>query len=190
MRSLVIGWSVVVHLLFAMFPAAAAPASWTVDKGVSYLGFTGAMSGQPFSGNFGSWNAEIVFDPNDLSASHVTATVDMASAKTDDQTRDEALPTEDWFAVNAFPRATFASHEIAVAGPDHYVAKGNLTIRNFTRPVSLPFTLIIEGDTAKMSGSLSLDRSAFGVGGGQFKGDDTVALEVQVNIAVTAQRTP
>jgi polyisoprenoid-binding protein YceI len=190
MRSLVIGWSAVVYLLFATFPTAAAPASWTVDKGASHLGFTGAMSGQPFSGSFGNWNAEIIFDPNDLGASHVIATIDMASAKTDDQTRDEALPTEDWFAVNAFPRATFASHEITAAGPDHYVAKGNLTIRNFTRSISLPFTLVIEGDTVKMSGSLSLDRSAFGVGEGQFKGGDTVALEVQVNIAITAQRTP
>jgi polyisoprenoid-binding protein YceI len=190
MRPLIIGWSAVVYLLLATFPAAATPASWTVDKGASHLGFTGAMSGQPFSGNFGSWNSEIVFDPNDLGASHVTATIDMASAKTDDQTRDEALPTEDWFAVSAFPRATFASHEITATGPDHYVAKGNLTIRNFTRSVSLPFTLVIQGDTAKMSGSLSLDRSAFGVGEGQFKGGDTVALEVQVNIAITARRRP
>jgi polyisoprenoid-binding protein YceI len=190
MRSLVLGRLAVVYLVFVTLPAAAAPASWTVDKGASHLGFTAAMSGQPFSGNFGRWNAQIVFDPNNLGASHVTATIDMASAKTDDQTRDEALPTEDWFAVNVFPRATFVSHEIAVVGPDRYVAQGDLTIRNVTRPVSLPFTLVIEEDTAKMSGSLSLDRRAFGVGQGQFKGGDTVALEVQVNVAITAKRTP
>ena len=41
-----------------------------------------------------------------------------------------------------------------------------------------------------MSGSLSLDRSVFGVGQGQFKDGDTVALEVKVNVAVTAKRTP
>jgi hypothetical protein len=41
-----------------------------------------------------------------------------------------------------------------------------------------------------MSGSLSLDRSVFGVGQGQFKDGDTVALEVKINVAVTAKRTP
>jgi polyisoprenoid-binding protein YceI len=190
MRPLVIGSLAAAYLVFATLTAAAAPASWTVDKGASHLGFTGAMGGQSFSGNFGRWDAQIFFDPNNLGTSHVTATIDMASAKTDDQSRDEALPTDDWFAVNAFPRATFASREITAAGPGRYVAQGDLTIRNITLPVSLPFTLVIAGDTAKMSGSLSLDRSVFGVGQGQFKGGDTVALEVKVNVAVTAKRTP
>jgi polyisoprenoid-binding protein YceI len=190
MRRLVFGWSVGVYLISLTLPAPAAPASWAVDKDSSHLGFTGAMNGQAFSGSFGRWNAEIVFDPNELGASHVIATIDMASVKTDDQTRDEALPTEDWFAINAFPNATFVSHAITSAGHDQYVAQGDLTIRNVTRPVNLHFSLIIEGDTARMSGAASLDRSAFGVGEGQFKGGDTVALEVGVNVAIVAKRAP
>ena len=98
------------------------------------------------------------------------------------------MPTEDWFSVKLFPRATFVSRKIAAAGPGRYIAQGDLTIRNATHPVTLPFTLAIAGDTAKMSGSLPLDRSAFGGGQGQFKTGDTGALKVQVDIAVTARR--
>ncbi len=175
-------------VLFAA-PAVAAPVpTWTVDKGASRIGFQGAMNGQAFTGGFSRWDAKIVFDPGNLAASKVTAVIDTGSAKSGDQTRDEALPTEDWFSVKLFPRATFVSRKIAAAGPGRYVAQGDLTIRNATHPVTLPFTLAIAGDTAKMSGSLPLDRSAFGVGQGQFKTGDTVALKVQVDIAVTARR--
>ena len=171
-------------------PAIAAPApAWTVDKAASRIGFQGAMNGQGFAGGFGRWDAKIAFDPNNLAASQVTAVIDTGSAKTGDQTRDEALPTDDWFSVKVFPRATFVTRKITAAGPGRYLAQGELTIRNATHPVTLPFTLAIAGDTAKMSGSLPLDRSAFGVGQGQFKTGDTVALKVQVNIAVTAKRS-
>ena len=169
-------------------PAWAAPAHWVVDRSASRIGFGGAMSGQPFAGTFGRWNADIAFDPADLAGSKVTAVIDTGSARTGDQTRDEALPTEDWFSAKVFPRATFTTRRITAAGPGRYLAQGDLTIRNVTRPVVLPFTLAIQGDTARMQGYAPLDRSVFGVGLGQFKTGDTVALKVQVNIAVTARR--
>jgi polyisoprenoid-binding protein YceI len=170
-------------------PALAAPApAWTVDKAASKLGFTGSMNGQAFNGGFGRWDAQIAFDPNNLAASHVTATIDIASARTGDQTRDEALPTPDWFSAKAFPRATFTSRKITAVGPGRYVAEGDLTIRNATRPVALPFTLAITGDTARMNGAVPIDRSAFGVGQGQWKTGEAVALKVQVNVAITARR--
>ncbi len=176
-------------LLLAATPAlAAAPPAWVVDKGASKVGFSGAMSGQGFSGRFTRFDAQIAFDPANLPASQVTAVIDTGSAVSGDASRDEALPTPDWFSVKAFPRALFKSKRIAAAGPGRYVADGDLTIRNVTRPVSLPFALTITGEVAKMTGSLSLDRSAFGVGQGQFKGGDTVALKVGVDVAITAKR--
>ncbi|MGC1301409.1 MAG: YceI family protein [Caulobacteraceae bacterium] len=176
-------------LAFAALPATAAPApTWNVDKAASHLGFSSAMNGQAFNGGFGRWDAQIAFDPNNLAASHVTAVIDMASAKTGDQSRDEAMPTGDWFSVKAFPRATFTTRKINAAGPGHYIAVGDLTIRNITRPVSLPFSLAIAGETAKMNGALPIDRSVFGVGQGQWKGGDTVDLKVQINVTITAKR--
>jgi polyisoprenoid-binding protein YceI len=169
-------------------PAAAAPPTWVVQRPASTIGFTGSMNGQAFNGSFGQWNAQIAFDPKDLAGSHIAVTIDTASARTGDETRDEALPTPDWFNAKAFARATFVSRTITAAGPGRYVAQGDLTIRNVTRPVSLPFTLAITGDTAKAAGSLAIDRSAFGVGQGQWKTGEAVGLKVQVNVSVTAGR--
>jgi polyisoprenoid-binding protein YceI len=188
MRSILGALALSLCLAVAALPASAA--TWTVDKAKSHLGFTGSMNGASFDGAFGTWDAQIVFDPNNLPASHVTATIDMASAKTGDETRDEALPTDDWFAVKSFPKATFVTRAITADGAGHYVAQGDLSIRNVSRPVSLPFTLAIADGTAHMTGMLTIDRSVFGVGQGQWKDGSAVALQVQIKVDITAKSAP
>jgi polyisoprenoid-binding protein YceI len=185
MRSLVLAAALA---LVATSVMAAAPPNWAIDKGGSRLGFTAAMNGAPINGAFQRWDAQIAFDPANLPASHVVATIDTGSAKTGDQTRDEALPTGDWFSTKSFPRATFVSRKITAAGPGRYVAAGDLTIRNMTHPVALPFTLVLTGDRAAMTGALPIDRSIFGVGQGQWKTGEAVALKVQVNLSISAKR--
>jgi polyisoprenoid-binding protein YceI len=169
-------------------PAAKAAAGWVVDKSASRLGFVAAMNGQAINGAFQRWDARIVFDPAQLGASSVFATIDTASSVTGDQTRDESLPTPDWFASKAFPQASFTSHRFVALGGGRYQVQGDLRIRNVVRPVVLPFTLVITGDTAKMNGSVDIDRTVFGVGQGQFKGTEAVAGKVQVTINLTAHR--
>ena len=171
----------------AQAPAPAAPA-WTVDKAASRLGFRASMNKDAFDGRFTRWDARIAFDPANLKASRVVATIDLASAVTGDGARDESLPSSDWFDVRRHPRAVFTSRAITAAGPGRYVATGDLTLRGVTRPVSLPFTLAITGDTAKMTGTTTLDRTAFGVGQGQWKSLDAVPAKVSVTVALTAKR--
>jgi polyisoprenoid-binding protein YceI len=169
---------------------AAAPPTWTVVGNASTLGFTASMNGQTFKGAFKRWTAQISFDPKNLATSRVVAVIEPASAATGDQSRDEALPTDDWFAARRFPQAKFESTAITAAGPNRYVAQGILTLRGAARPVSLPFTLSISGDTAQMIGAATIDRSQFGVGQGQWKTGEAVALKVQVNVSITAKRIP
>lgn len=180
----------VLAVLIALPAVAQTPAApaWTVDKAASRLGFRAAMNGAAFQGGFNRWDARINFDPANLGASKVTATVDLASARTGDGARDEALPSSDWFDVKRHPRATFTTRSITAAGAGRYVAAGDLTLRGVTRPVKFPFSLAITGDTAKMNGSVVLDRTAFGVGQGQWKTGSAVDTKVTVTVAITARR--
>ena len=168
--------------------ASTTPAIWTVDKQASRLGFVGAMNGQAFTGSFRRWDAHIQFDPKALDTSSVTAVIDTGSATTGDQTRDEALPTADWFAVQTFPRAIFAANQFKYLGGGRYQAIGTLSIRNVRRPAVLPFTLAIKGDDATMRGALTIDRRTFGVGQGQFATGDTVATNVKIEVSLSATR--
>lgn len=167
--------------------AAPAPA-WTVDKGASKVAFGSSFDGGAFSGSFRRWDAAIRFDPANLAGSTAVVTLDMTSAVTGDSGRDEALPLDDWFAAKRFPKATFTARSFKALGANRYQAVGDLTIRGVTKPLTLPFTLVITGGVAKMNASVGLNRLAFGVGQGEWKTTEVVPGTVTVNISLTARR--
>lgn len=167
---------------------AAAVTTWTVDKTASKLSFKSSAGGEAFEGTFRRWDAQIAFDPKNLAASKVNVSIDMTSAATGDASRDEMLPTPDWFDAKKFARATFTSTSFKDLGGGKYQAAGNLNLHGVVRPVVLPFSLAIAGDVAKANGTLTLNRSQFKVGGGQFATAETVPFNVQVVVAVTAKK--
>lgn len=164
-------------------------ATWTIDTAKSHLGFTGSQSGTPFSGSFGKFSGTIVFDPANPGAGHADVTIAMASAATGDQQKDGALPGSDWFAVDKFPTAEFKATSFKATGKDAYEADGTLTIRGIAKPVILPFTLTISGDTAEAKGKLQLVRTDYGVGQGTWSNGQYVALDVAVTLDVVASKT-
>lgn len=185
-------WSpVAAILLIAALPAtsfAAAAPAWTVDKAASKVAFVSVFSGEGFTGVFRRWDADIRFDPANLAASSVTATFDMTSAATGDADRDSALPTSTWFAAAANPKAVFTARTFKALGGGRYQAIGDLTLRGVTKPLTLPFSLVITGDTARMNASVAVSRLAFGVGQGEWANTEVVPATVTVNISLTARR--
>lgn len=167
--------------------AATAPA-WAVDMSASRLSFQSSLGGEPFTGLFQRWRADIRFDPKDLAASSVQVKVDMTSARTGTSERDEALPGDDWFAASKFGQATFAAKTFKDLGGGRYQAIGTLNLRGVTRPLTLAFTLKIEGNQARMVGGTVIDRHAFGVGQGQFAGADSVPFAVNLRVSIAAKR--
>ncbi|MEM1102513.1 MAG: YceI family protein [Pseudomonadota bacterium] len=166
-------------------------ADWTPRPAESSIAFVGSQTGAEFKGGFERFDANISFDPADLAASSVTATIDMASFTIEGKDRREALPGADWFSLKTFPEAQFKTTAIRAAeagAPTPYIADAELTIRDASQAVSLPFSVEIEGDVARMSGELTLDRSAFGVGQGQWESDQWVAHEVRVSVTIVADR--
>ena len=173
--------------LLAALPAQAS--EWKIDPAKSRLGFSGSQTGVPFQGSFGAWQAEISFDPTHPEAGHAKVTIDLASAKTGDTQRDTALPQPEWFDTAAHPQATFEADHFVAKGGDAYEAPGKLTIRGVAKEVVLPFTLAISGDQATAKGHLGLLRSDFGIGQGPWSSGQLVALEVGVDVDLTATRS-
>jgi polyisoprenoid-binding protein YceI len=165
----------------------AGPVRWVVQPGAT-LGFATSWGGEALQGRFDRWRAEIVFSPQALDRSKVTVTIDLASVETGDAQRDAALPSPDWFDTAAHPQAVFTATKFEKTGPDRYLAHGTLQLRGVTRPQALAFRLKIDGDRAQATGSASLDRTAFGVGQGDFKGTDQIPGKVAVTFALKASR--
>jgi polyisoprenoid-binding protein YceI len=177
-------------LLPVALGSAAEAATWTADPAKSRLGFSGQQTGTPFTGRFKTWAATIDFDPAHPEAARIAATVNTASATTDDPQKDEALPAADWFDASQFATATFAAAGFTPEGGDAYAATGRLTLRGVSRDVMLPFTLTIAGDEAHARGHAKLVRTDFGVGQGTWSNGDYVALDVDVDVDLVATRKP
>jgi polyisoprenoid-binding protein YceI len=165
-----------------------AVAEWQVIPAISNISYSGTHAGRTFTGSFSQWTAAIRFDPAKLAESNATVRIMLASSKTGDKTYDETLPGADWFDLGRTPVAMFQSQRFREIAPGKYVADGILTLRNMKVPVSLPFSLAIAGDTATMSGQVTLKRMAFGLGKTSDPSGDWVSLDIPVTVRVTATR--
>lgn len=165
-------------------PALAAP--WTIDPS-STLSFTGTQASERFTGHFTKFTPVVDFDPLKPELGKITVTVDMTSATIGDKDKQDSLPTEDWFFVEQFPTATFTSTRItSLSSSKSYIAEGDLTLRGVSKKVNLPFTLREENGTTYAEGKLTLNRSDFAIGQGQWKSDEWVKYPVDVTFHLKA----
>ena len=88
-------------------------------------------------GEFSRITGSVEFDPSNLAASHVEATIDSASVNTREPQRDSHLKSHDFLDVSRYPKITFRSTKIVSTGEDSYEITGDLTIRDVTREVTL-----------------------------------------------------
>ena len=167
--------------------AAALSCDWTVQPG-SRLAFTAQYSAQPITGTFRKWSARIKFCPDDLPRASIAGTIDLATANTDDASRDEALHGAGFFDVARFSQAQFTASGFKLLGLGRYAASGTLSLHGVSRPVRLVFNLKLAGDTADAHGSTTLNRLGFGVGSAEWAATDQIADPVTVEFTLRARR--
>lgn len=164
----------------------AVAADWTVDPARSSLAFVATQNGAPVTGQFTDWSAAIAFDPADLSAARIEARVRTASARTGQAQIDGTLPGAAWFNAAAVPEAVFTASSIRETGSNAYEATGELAIRGAALPLVLPFTLEIDGDTARARAEVVVGRLSYGIGADI--PSSTVADDVRVVLDLVATR--
>lgn len=176
-------------LAFALLAGPALAESWAVNKDESTLGFVGTQQGKEFTGGFSDFDATIAFDPADPAAGSADVVIRTESFSSGSKQRDEAAVGKEWFNVKKFETARFQASGFRAVGENSYEADGKLTIRDVTKDVTLPFTLTIDGDTAKAQGELTVDRQDYGLGTEDFwLVEAQVGKEVTITLDLTAAR--
>lgn len=142
---------------------------WLTRPSNSSLGFLATYDGIEFQGVFKNFNATILFAPENLPGSRFTVDVDVTSAFTDDSTRDEALAGEDWFDYDRFPLARYDARSFSLEQDGSFIARGRLTIKEYSRPLNLVFRWSSNPDgSAILEVDSVMSRIEFGVGTGMW----------------------
>jgi polyisoprenoid-binding protein YceI len=182
--------SVVAAVLLSIvaFAAAAAPVRYTLDPAGSLLRFSFEQAGANSTGRFTKYTADVTFAADNLAASKIDVSIDVASLDTGDKERDDTLKTPDLFDVAKFPKARFVSSKIALVGAGRYEATGKLTIRNVSKDIKLPITFQAREEKGKqvglLTGRYTIKRLEYGVGQGEWKSTEWVKDDVLVTFSL------
>jgi polyisoprenoid-binding protein YceI len=174
--------------------AAFAQTTWTLDKVHSKIGFNAShMVVSEVEGYFKDYDAKISSTADDFAGATIEFTAKTASVFTDNEKRDGHLKSDDFFNAEKFPDLKFSGTLSKDGGK--YVLKGNLTIRDVTKPVTLEVTYggrvkAFGGERAGFKIKGKINRKEFGLkfdraleGGGLIVGE-----EVEISCKVEATK--
>ncbi|MEP4195365.1 MAG: cytochrome b/b6 domain-containing protein [Aliishimia sp.] len=156
---------------------------WLVTEGAVTIEVT--QFGGQVQGNFADWTAAITFDPDVAQglAGDVTATMSIPSLKLGSVT-DQAMGP-DFFDVETHPTAVFTAEIVTV--PDGYEARGALSLKGQSVPLTFPLDLTILGNDAELEARVSLNRLDFGIGA-NMPDESSLAFGVDVFVKLKASR--
>lgn len=162
---------------------------WEMIPKDSMLKFIATQNNAPVTGQFQKFSGDIHFDPRHLENSHVKITVDITSISASFNELVETLQTPEWFHAKLFPAAIFESRQFKKIDDKHFISIGTLTIRNVTKPLQINFEVLEQDqDRVKIKGETSVDRSAFGLGTGEWASTDEIQKDVKVLFVITAKK--
>jgi len=114
---------------------------YNVDASHSHIGFSVRhLAVATVRGNFNRFSGHVMLDEQDITRSTVQVTIEAGSIDTGNERRDADLRSASFFEVEKYPSVTFNGKRVERRG-DELMLVGDLTIRDVTREVRIPFEL-------------------------------------------------
>ncbi len=141
-----IGALVAATTLLAFKPAtdklpAPAASTWSVDAVHSNVKFTVThLVISEVDGAFKVFDGSMTSEKEDFSDAKISFSVDVATINTDNEMRDNHLKSDDFFNAGKFSKMNFVSTSFKKVSGNKYELKGNLTIRDVTKPITFQVT--------------------------------------------------
>lgn len=113
-------------------------AEWKMDKAHSNVQFAiNHLVISEVTGRFGDFDIKVNSFRDDFTDMTVEAIIKVNSINTEVEKRDNHLKSDDFFNGEKFPEIRFRSTSVEKVSDNNYKIHGNLTIRDFTKPVTL-----------------------------------------------------
>ena len=163
---------------------------WTFDPYHTQVEFSAKHLGMmTVRGHFAEVTATGDIHPEQPERSTIEATINTASIRSHNETRDNDLRSSNFLEIEKYPTMHFKSTKIEPAGKDRYTLTGDLTIKGNTRSVTLKVIKYGEFNDPNMGHRIGyaaegeINRKDFGM---KFEmmldGKFIVSNELQINI--------
>ena len=172
---------------------------YEIDQAHTHVGFSAKhLAVSTVHGEFPKFEGYFEGPEDDVTKARGTVTIEVASLNTRNEQRDNHLRSADFFDVEKYPTMSFTITSVEPLEGDSYLVRGDLTIKDVTRPIALDAT--IEGRVADpfggkerlgISATGQLNRMDFGLnwdgvaGAVPFAGH-TIKLNLDAEIVVKA----
>lgn len=181
--------------MFALVTSAPA-ATYTFNPGHTEVRFFWSHAGvSEQSGEWGSVQGTVEFDPDELESTQVSVTIQADSVNTGFGPLDDDLRSERFFDVANHPEISFVSAKTTQTGPKSVQVTGDLTIKGITHPLTLdvelvhfgehplaPFMASFAGTWLGVRASGTLIRSNYGLGFGAPINSDLIRIEISTEM--------
>ncbi len=154
----------------------------------SQLNFVGAKVTDTHEGSFEKLSGELRLVAGDPTKSSVTVTIDVASLTIEPEKLESHLRSPDFFDVEKFPEAKFASTSIAKEADGSYKITGNLNLHGVTKSISFPGKIEVQEDTVVVKAKFGINRKDFGI---VYPGmpDDLIKDEVLIDLNLNPKKS-
>jgi polyisoprenoid-binding protein YceI len=174
-------------------PAAAAPAkpagALDLSPTDSKVEWTGSKVTGKHDGKFEKFTGWIALEGDKPESAKIHVDIDVASLKSDSEKLEGHLKTDDFFAIDKYPTATFTSTEIKAGGEKGatHTITGNLKMRGVEKSVSFPATVKVDEKEVTAKAEFSINRKDWGIAY-EGKKDDLVRDDVVIRLDIKAAR--
>ncbi|NTU96812.1 MAG: YceI family protein [Chlorobiaceae bacterium] len=182
-----------------MTPNLALASTWTIDQDHSSVGFSVRhLMVSNVKGSFSRFSGTMALGDNDITASKVSASIDVSSINTNVQKRDDHLRSPDFFDAAKYPGITFVSKQWMRTPDGKLKVAGDLTMHGKTQEVLLdvaPFSNEIRdawGKTRRATTATArINRQDFGITWNKAldAGGVTIGNEVDITLDIELIKT-
>lgn len=174
-------------LLATMLSAAQDGHLYRIQEHSSQVGFCVNSKLSRIEGNFNAFKGGISLGPDNNSHGQTMVLIKADSLETEGTIIRNMIKGDSFFDVNQFPEVLFVSNGFQWTGPDTAVLKGNLTLRDITKPVIFNVTLtamdaepVRQPNRILVKATTTINRADFGMGKLEFLVDSDVQLCMSV----------
>ena len=153
----------ILFVIASIIPQLVIAQNWTFQPNQSQLNWTGkaAFSAYALSGTIQLKSAEITMGNENIQLGKFV--VDMKTIDSEMKDLTKHLKSKDFFEVKKYKTTVFELTQIKLSEENQWIAEGNLTIKEKTKPITFLITQSIVDSQLLVKGKAIINRTDFGI---------------------------